>query len=306
MRGGAWLLLALAACGDATPIDPAPVALQLQVAAGPFVVGAPFELVVTRSWRDELQPGAWSVQQLQPLILQLRDSRERRQDGRHEVREQYDAYLFVAGPVAVAPASFTATPRGGGTPQVATAPALQFEVRSALPPGDAGDAELPGGLLPLPGTPWTALGLGALMLGAGASSWWWWRRRGLPRRTAAPRRLTTPEQLALERLAQLRGAPAGSDAAVAAFYVETAQLLRQYLEQRFGLPALERTSEEFLAAQTTRALLAAEPQRLLGALLQRCDLVKFARAVPSAAERHADLESATRFVAATSAPGAVR
>ena len=55
-------------------------------------------------------------------------------------------------------------------------------------------------------------------------------------------------------------------------------VLRHYLEKRFGLPATEQTTTEFLDGLRRSTLLTAEQQEALRAFLGQCDLAKFARA----------------------------
>ena len=65
------------------------------------------------------------------------------------------------------------------------------------------------------------------------------------------------------------------------FYLQLTEIAKGYLEGRFGVPSLDRTTEEIrkdlLLKQDALAPLSAED---VVAFLQRCDLVKFARAAP--------------------------
>jgi hypothetical protein len=103
------------------------------------------------------------------------------------------------------------------------------------------------------------------MLGYG-----FWRRRR--RRLLAP---PTPLEHAERRLAAVRQWMTPADAP--RFAVEISAIVREYIEQRFGVGATLLTSEEFL-----RRLLASSDATLVGqrgrlpAFLQQCDLAKFA------------------------------
>ena len=85
---------------------------------------------------------------------------------------------------------------------------------------------------------------------------------------------------ALRALARLRGQPRVTEAEVEAFYVDVSQVLRVYLEERFGLHAPERTTEEFLGEIEQSDLLNADHRLSITRFLQQCDLVKFARLIP--------------------------
>ena len=68
------------------------------------------------------------------------------------------------------------------------------------------------------------------------------------------------------------------------FATEVSDTLRWYLEERFDFHAPERTTEEFLHELQSTRLLDATQKESLGAFLQGCDLVKFARYEPTETE----------------------
>jgi len=68
------------------------------------------------------------------------------------------------------------------------------------------------------------------------------------------------------------------------FCTRLSEVVRTYLEERFGLRAPEQTTEEFLAALPASPDLDPELQRLLGEFLTQCDWVKFAQGDPGRTE----------------------
>lgn len=72
------------------------------------------------------------------------------------------------------------------------------------------------------------------------------------------------------------------------FYSELSECIREYMENRFQIRALEMTTEEFLDHLTRDACLKYEHQIILEKFLKSSDLVKFAKYIPSAAETDAD------------------
>ena len=82
-------------------------------------------------------------------------------------------------------------------------------------------------------------------------------------------------------------------------YTTLAAIVRTYVEQRFGLRAPEMTTEEFLGVSARDARLAGSHRGLLGQFLGECDLVKFARHVPTVNDGERALAAATRFVEET-------
>ena len=104
-----------------------------------------------------------------------------------------------------------------------------------------------------------------------ALAWWWWQRKKTVN-TPSPR-VVPPSERALRRLQEALGRIEDSDG----FVTEVSEIARVYLEERFGLKAPERTTEEFLAELTTSVALESRHKQLLADFLTRCDLVKFAR-----------------------------
>jgi hypothetical protein len=118
------------------------------------------------------------------------------------------------------------------------------------------------------------LGLtGALILGA-----WLVKRR----RIAQPPPLS-PAQLALRELERIeRTLSDEGDAAMV--HTELSHVLRRYLADRFGVPALEQTTAELLEAIRPHPGMSADQQKLLHDWFARCDLAKFARLYSSLEE----------------------
>ena len=176
---------------------------------------------------------------------------------------------------------------------------LGFEVESVLPEGAVVDELRPARpmLAELQGPwwarhwPWFAVGVLALA-GAVGGLLVWLRRTDQRARTTAFER-------AIERLERLqrRGLPGSAD--LDAWYVELSDIVRRYIEARFGLRAPELTTEEFLAEAGRSAELTPSHRSLLSAFLERCDRVKFARYSPGDTESHEALQLARQFLRET-------
>jgi len=246
----------------------------------------------------------WSERALEPLQVQLEDV-ARRADGAHvEERRRYRAFAFREGGLELDPIVISALPKAGGGARSASSVPLALVVESALAADDAGVPELPGEPLVPPVArplwPWALGALVAALLG---------QLVRVALRRAAARRAELPppapsgpaaHERALERLARLRARSPASALELDAYYVEAAGAVRDYLGERFELRAPRRTTEELVAAPETARALAEEQRELVGALLGECDLVKFARHAPTAAERERLSESAVRLVRETS------
>jgi hypothetical protein len=153
------------------------------------------------------------------------------------------------------------------------------------------------GLVPLLGGYGWLWVLAALVV-LGVAAWFlyrWWRRRQLP---AAPPSIPvlSPYDRAVRALQRLLDDQLMPRGMADEFYTRLSDIVRHYLEGRFHLHAPERTTEEFLAEVSQSDALTREHKELLGAFLQECDLVKFARFRPGSADMQRAFEAAERFV----------
>jgi hypothetical protein len=132
----------------------------------------------------------------------------------------------------------------------------------------------------------------ALLAGAAALIAWWVRWR----RWAAERARITAYDRAMRRFRALerRGLPSPDEAD--AWYVELSDIVRHYLEDRYGVRAPELTTEEFLQEARRSPELSASHRDLLTSFLERCDRVKFAAYHPDVAESKDVLDAARRFL----------
>jgi len=102
-------------------------------------------------------------------------------------------------------------------------------------------------------------------------------------------------EIALERLDRLGAYGFIENADNRPFYFAVSEIIRDYLGGRYGFDSLEMTTDELgdeLRRRAGRELLLSEVNGWLSA----CDLVKFAKVSPSAAEARGTLESAIRIV----------
>jgi len=104
---------------------------------------------------------------------------------------------------------------------------------------------------------------------------------------------------ALRALDELAAAGLIGQGAFHEFYTRLSSIVRQYIEQRFGLMAPERTTEEFLREAERDPQLSAAHRELLTGFLRAADMVKFARFKPRSEEAQAALDAARGFVRET-------
>ncbi len=161
---------------------------------------------------------------------------------------------------------------------------------------DSGDIRDIRGVISIPYPLLWVLYIAGGLAAAGLLYYWWkWLRR-----TVIKPKL--PHEIALERLEAARALMTEGQAREYAF--EVSEVIRTYIEKRFGERAARRTTEEFLAdllKQTGTPL--AEHRALLEDFLNHCDLPKFARWQLSTREMESMHESARAFITNTR-PGA--
>lgn len=258
---------------------------RVEAPSGPVLLGRRFELVV----RGPLEPGdrlaadapAAGLSAGEPGLLEGPDGRELR----WPLRATGEGEFTLTG---------LAIEREGerhALPDVPVAVVLDLppgelpEVAAPLPPVRVPYA--PADLRPfLLGVPLALLLLALLVARAS-------RPVRPPRPAPRP-----PELVAAQALANLRGRLPRTRDEVPAFVVEVSDVLRTYVEERFGVRAPESTTEEFLPLAAAHPALS-DQRAMLDGFLHQCDLVKFAGLRPDPAGMPEVLAAAERFVDTT-------
>lgn len=265
-------LALLAGCGAGTPIPETDLLLSVTPGAFEVELGKPFPLTVTRVWKKDLDPLAWSDKALAPLAVKLVDESRRDDGARVEETRRYDAHALSLSDVVIRGVKFVAQPKDGGPERKVSATGFRIRVKPALDPGNPGPPELPGE--PPPRRGWFfgiagALALAAILFVA--------LRRRKPKLPAPPPEAQGPPSPPAHERALLRLKRAS--------LAEAADIVREYVAEAKGIRALEMTTEQLLAALPA-----------LAGVLCPADLVKFAAHEPTEAERESVLASAEAFV----------
>ena len=157
--------------------------------------------------------------------------------------------------------------------------------------------------LPKPDRRWLYWVLAGAVVAAGAGGGLAFWLKGRSRDgTAVP---TIPaHELAYRRLETLVGEDLIEDGRFKEFYRRVSDILRHYIENRFGLHAPERTTEEFLDELRRDDALSSDHRRLLEDFLGHCDLVKFAELKPGKPEIQKTFDACKRFISETQSDGA--
>lgn len=285
------LLLALAAAIAPATAD-GPVAIAVELPAGPLPFGRPCPLRVTLRWDAALVPAPFDETPLRPwvpapAVIERRRSGDLLVETRH-----YVAWPFDFTPLQLPALSFTALAPDGHGERTATSEPVERAIVGELDPAAPGAIEWPAAVAPLAELPperaWWSRGgnlLSIFSIGLALLLLLEQRRRtrraiagqGRDRRPAP----VTPRATLLARLSE-PPAPVTAGAARAAG-AELADLLRELLADERALPAPRRSTEE-VAELLARAAERPEARAALLDLLRRGDAAKFAPAAPTAAE----------------------
>jgi hypothetical protein len=141
---------------------------------------------------------------------------------------------------------------------------------------------------------WALLGAVALLAAGAGTALWLWRRRSAPAAPPLP-----PHEVAFRALDALRGIDVADPAALRRFHFRISEVIRAYVEARFGLNASDLTTEEILPGLAHLDGLAPAEAATLARFLLATDRVKFAAHTPDEAAIRDTYEAALSFVEAT-------
>lgn len=127
---------------------------------------------------------------------------------------------------------------------------------------------------------------------------WWKKKQLLIIPKAAPVILRPAHEIALEALQQLEEGKYWQQGNIKFYYSTLTDIIRHYIELRWGVNAMELTSDEILANGFV-SMLEPEQKEKLSYLLRLSDLVKFAKSQPLSYESEQSMQTAEQFVKVT-------
>jgi hypothetical protein len=123
-----------------------------------------------------------------------------------------------------------------------------------------------------------------------------WRRKKKkiqPVKEMPPTR--TPAEIALEELEKLKKSNLLSQGKIKLFYIELSNIIRQFLEAKFQIETMDKTTFEITLSLKKKNLTFTRQQQITS-FLEDCDLVKFAKYLPQRREIEENYETAIRIV----------
>jgi hypothetical protein len=256
--------------------------------------GGPAELVNAQIVPPDTKPAAGSKSSAQPAA----------RAGFARWTGRYTLAVFKVGDVALPP--WQVEVRADSLQAVASTDSIRLFVHTVLDDSltQAGLRDLkPQAALRVSPWPWIVAGLAVLGLAAAFIWWRRWRRRRKRAPVARLERVRPAHEVALEALRRLESRRLPVDGKFEAHHVQLSEILRRYLEDGFGVAALEETTEEILFDLDRHGFDRATVKQV-AALCNESDLVKFAKHTPTVEDCVRSLQHVRDFVLATAMRGA--
>jgi hypothetical protein len=279
--------LLLMTVGQASAQGNGPVTAALRVPDGQHSVGDPIRLTleVTHPAGYQVilpqiapQWGDFTVVSQSPATTTVSQNG----DGSEITTATIDARLFGTGSFNTPALELSVTDGRGNLQKVTAAPA-GVTITSVLQAGDDALRDIkPQAVLPIVATwPWIVAGVLAIAALAVVIA----QRAS---RTAASVDLRLPHEVALDDLARIEAMRLPAQDRFREHATLVSDTVRTYVERRYGIPMLERTTAE-IRADLGQTDMAPDVTVLLVAFLRESDLVKFSKFTP-------DVESADRLL----------
>lgn len=220
-------------------------------------------------------------------------------DGRVIDRVDYTISTFEVGEFQIPPVDIAYTVPPDTVQKVLRTESINITVES-VKPSEEGDVQdiRPPWEIPFNWRPvviGVSLGLLILLLMVGLFFYFKKKKRGesiLPRKIEPPR---PPHEIAYKELESLGASDLLERGEVKLYYSEISDIIRRYVEGRYEIVALELTTRQLLdglrAVQIDEDIII-----IFRNFLQECDLVKFAKMVPSAEGNEGIMKMAVRIV----------
>ena len=146
---------------------------------------------------------------------------------------------------------------------------------------------------------WILLAVGLLLLiDLGFWLWKWYEKHHQPaEETIDPELLRPADEVALEKLDEIKAAKIWKDGKVKEYQTELTDVVREYIGRRFDVHSTEKTSDETL--REMKPLIDKDLFARLKSMLQLADLVKFAKWHTTPDENEQALTTAYEFVLST-------
>jgi hypothetical protein len=287
-------------CEEAGPKEESVISVESYVDRATITIGDRilYTLVVTADPEVQLEPldlgsnlGAFEVKD-----YKIYDP-EKNKDGKVVNRSEYLITTFTTGEYVIPPITINYTDADSKKRLIESEPL--FIVVESVGASEA-DKEDIRGLKPpieIKGSYWIYLFILPILalLAAGGFLYYRQRSKGLAL-PEIPQELQRPAwEVALSELDLLRESDLLEKGRIKEYFIVLSDIVRKYMERRYQISALDRTTEE-IRQEVKRIKLEQEIAQLMFGLLLFCDLVKFAKYIPSDEEVEKSTDEAYSIV----------
>jgi hypothetical protein len=257
-----------------------------------------YTLIVTADQKVALEPvalgsnlGAFEVKD-----YKIHDPKKTR-EGRVANKSEYQITTFTTGEYVIPPIIINYTDPGGDKKEIKSEPLFILVKSVGASEGDKEDIR---GLKPpleIKGGYRAYLIILPVLAALAAGGFLYYRQRAkglaLPR---IPEELQRPTwEVALAELDSLGESDLLTRKQIKRYFIILSDIIRKYLERRYKISVLDRTTEE-IRGEMKKLKLEQGPTQMISGLLFFCDLVKFAKYVPSAEKIEGSLSQAYSIV----------
>lgn len=223
----------------------------------------------------------------------------RKQDGLIVSEVNYAISTFFTGEFEIPPLTVLYYTKGDSTAKALSTEKIKIVVES-IKPSEAGDildikppVEIPRSLWYL--MRWFVLGGGILILALIGFLIVWRKKQGKSILPVRPEIRRPPHEIAYEELDRLRQSDLLVEGEVKQYYTEISEIIRRYIEGRYFIIAMEMTTTEVLDG-LMGADVTVEELHIFQHFLDQCDLVKFAKVIPSDGETTVVIQIASEII----------
>jgi len=250
-----------------------------------------------KGWRAELPKFGEKLDQFGIVDYRNYQS-ELAKDGAVVTKRLYELEPFLSGEYKIPPMEVAFYQEGDSTRHALESDTIVVKVTSLLPKDKASldindiapPVKFPFG--------WRNILIVIGCVAAAAAALLLWKRRRIKEKITPK---LPAHEIAYRKLEELLARKLVEEKLYREFTAEVADILREYVEDRFGLKAPERTTEEFLVEVSPALPVDAEKKDILKKFLLHSDLVKFAALEPSVEDVERTFATCRDFIEATKA-----
>lgn len=277
-----------------------PVSFRVSLSDSAVTIAERLEMMLEtraeKGWRAELPKFGEKLSQFG--IVDYRNFQpELGDNGIVVTKRLYELEPFLSGEYKIPPMQISFYQDGDSTAHVLESDTIVVRVESLLPK-DKASLEI-NDIAPPASFPFSwrniLIVIGCLAA-AGVATFLFIKRRRIREKLIPP---LPAHEKAYRRLQELLESGMLDERRYREFTAAVADVLRQYIEDRFGLRAPERTTEEFLVEAGAGLPVPPEQKRILTEFLAYCDLVKFAALEPAADDVKSSFNTSKDFIEAT-------